>query len=632
MPETLMISPPTGQARILVVDDTEANRYVVTRHLVRNGYTVDEAGNGHDALEMAVTTAPDLIVLDIRLPDINGFEIARRLREDERTASIPILHLSASFTDAASMARGLDNGADGYLTHPVDPPVILATVRALLRARTAEHRVREVADEWRATFDAIGEGVCITDPGGIVVRSNQAFCELLDITVNPGDRLDEVVPELAPLTGAETGSDAIRLDIGNRNLRVSTVRAQVGGGNRQSRIYVVTDLTRERIADERVRRMLQLETTGRLAGGVAHEINNMMTAILSYAEFALRGFESEDTRRADILGIHKAATRSAEIARQLLTYSRRQVVHPRHIDALQLIREITPSLKRLLGAHNTLTLELQNEPAWVKIDPLGFEQILINLVLNARDAMEREGRVLIRATVVELDERFAALHPEIAIRTGAYLQIDVIDNGHGMAATVLDKIFDPFFTTKEVGKGTGLGLAVVFGVVKQSEGYIWANSEVGQGSRFSIQLPLVAAVVDVPDESIRENHSSGRLLVVEDEPVVLELLCRGLREAGFHVEEAADGVKALEVLERLEGKVDGVVTDVIMPLMNGKELAQQIRGRWPGMPILFVSGYTTDEVVGRGLLARGEEFLQKPFAPGVLVSAVGRVLKGVRVT
>jgi DNA-binding response OmpR family regulator len=631
MPEALMISPPTGQARILVVDDTEANRYVVARHLLRNGYTVDEAANGHDALEMAVTTSPDLIVLDIRLPDINGFEIARRLREDERTTSIPILHLSASFTDAASMARGLDNGADGYLTHPVDPPVILATVRALLRARTAEHRVREVADEWRATFDSIGEGVCITDSGGIVVRSNQAFCELLDITVNPGDRLDELVPELAPLA-TETSPEALRLDIGDRNLRVSVVPAQVGAGHRQSRVYVVTDLTRERIADERVRRMLQLETTGRLAGGVAHEINNMMTAILSYAEFALRGFDADDTRRADILGIHKAATRSAEIARQLLTYSRRQIVHPRHIDALQLIREITPSLKRLLGAHHSLTLELLNEPAWVKIDPLGFEQILINLVLNARDAMESGGRVLIRAAVVELDERFVALHPEIAIRTGAYLQIDVIDNGHGMSPGVLEKIFDPFFTTKEVGKGTGLGLAVVFGMVKQSEGYIWASSEVGQGSRFSIQLPLVAAVADVPDEQVRETDSSGRLLVVEDEPVVLELLSRGLREAGYHVEEAADGIKAMEVLERLEGKVDGVVTDVIMPLMNGKELAQQIRGRWPGMPILFVSGYTTDEVVGRGLLARGEEFLQKPFAPGVLVSAVGRVLKGVRVT
>ena len=629
MLETLPVALASTTARILVVDDTEANRYVVARHLIRNGYVVEEAVNGRDAIESATGNPPDLIVLDIRLPDINGFDIARQLRADERTASVPILHISASFTDSDSIGHGLDNGADGYLTHPVEPTVMLATVRALLRAKSAEHQVREVADQWRATFDAIGEGVCITDLQGRILRANESFCELLDVTYRAGEHplLFDLVPELATLDG--DGPDvraAIRLDMADRNVRVSAVSAQFGAGKTAGRVYVVTDLTRERLADERVRRMLQLETTGRLAGGVAHEINNMMTAILSYAEFALRGLEENDPRRADIQGIHKAATRSAEVARQLLTYSRRQVIHPRHVDAIELLREVAPTLRRVLG-NRTLNLELLNDQAWIKVDPLGLEQVMINLVLNARDATDDHGQVDIRTKVIELDDKFAAMHPEIAIRTGSYLQISVSDDGEGMTKDVLEKVFDPFFTTKDVGKGTGLGLAVVFGMVKQSEGYIWASSELGRGSIFTIQLPLVAAVTDLPEGPADEALGSRRILVVEDEPIVLELLGRALREGGYEVEDAADGIKALEVLERLEGKVDAVVTDVIMPQINGKELAIRIRQRWQDLPIVFVSGYTTDEVVGRGLVTRDEEFLQKPFAPGALVAAVGKVLR-----
>jgi CheY-like chemotaxis protein len=196
-----------------------------------------------------------------------------------------------------------------------------------------------------------------------------------------------------------------------------------------------------------------------------------------------------------------------------------------------------------------------------------------------------------------------------------------------MSAETLDKVFDPFFTTKEIGKGTGLGLAVVYGMVKQSEGYIWAHSRPGEGSVFTIHLPLVAPMDDGPEPPVEPARSSGRLLVVEDEPIVLELLGRGLSEAGYEVESVTDGREALEALERLGGQVDGVITDVIMPHMNGKELAQRIREQWPMLPIVFISGYTTDEVVGRGLVGRHEEFLQKPFAPGALVGAVRKALR-----
>jgi CheY-like chemotaxis protein/nitrogen-specific signal transduction histidine kinase len=616
--------------RLLVVDDTDANRYVVVRYLRSQGFTVEESALGRDALERIAANLPDLIVLDIRLPDISGLEITRTLRADPRTTTVPILHLSASFTDTRSRAAGLDNGADGYLTHPVEPTVLLATVRALLRAHEAERAVRDTAEQWGMTFDAIREGVCVTDVHGAVLRCNRAFEDLLGITLSPGDTrpLWEVAPQLAAMVRSEDALSegrgrTMRFETGERTLRVSVVRASRTGHVTQEMIWVVTDLTRERRADERVRRAMQLETTGRLAGGVAHEVNNMMTAILSYAEFALRAIAPEDPLRADIEGIHAAATRSATVARQLLTFSRRQVIHPRTVNLHDLVREFQPTMVRLLGADKTLHLELVAQDPWVAVDPVGFEQILINLALNARDAMPHGGRVEIKTANVILDESIAANYPDIAIRNGPYVEVLICDTGHGMNKETLDHIFEPFFTTKDVGQGTGLGLATVFGMVKQSEGYIWAESEPDKGTTFRVQLPQVTPVTSPPERASQDPPTvSGTLLVVEDESIVLRLLARGLRESGYRVEEAADGLQGLERLTALDGDVDVVITDIVMPRMNGREMSAAIRERWPGLPVLFISGYTNDEVVGRGLLAPGEAFLQKPFPPGALVAAI----------
>jgi two-component system cell cycle sensor histidine kinase/response regulator CckA len=623
------------QPCLLVVDDTDANRYAVVRHLKAMGLTVEEASNGKEALSKVKAINPDLIILDIRMPDMNGFEVTRILKSDERTSGIPVLHISASFTDPASMARGLENGADGYLTHPVDSQILMATVKSLLRARDAEREVRAAAGRWQATFDAIGEGVCITDKEGHVQRCNRAFHGLLDLEpITETKKLWEVSPELGALInhflkhGGETHAE--RVEINDRTLRVSASPIQREDGVIDSFVWVITDLTRERLFDERVRRALQLETTGRLAGGVAHEINNMMTAILSYAEFALRGSRMDDPRRADIEGIHKAATRSAEVARQLLTFSRRQVINPKTVDLHVLIREMRPTLLRLLGADKTLIIELAAKQPWVTVDPLGIEQILINLALNARDAMPLEGRFEIKTSNVILDDAMAARYKDVAIQTGPYIQMSICDTGHGMDQETLQHVFEPFYTTKEVGKGTGLGLATVYGMVKQSAGYIWAESQPGRGAEFTVQLPQVEAV---SPERISGPHSdttpaSGTLMVVEDEQLVLSLLSRSLREAGYHVLEAADGRAALERMIELQGRVDGVVTDIIMPRLNGRELASEIRTRWPGMPILFISGYTAEEVVGRGLINRGEAFLQKPFDPRGIAAKVRELLTG----
>ncbi len=620
------------RARLLVIDDTEANRYAVARHLRANGYNVREASTGQAGLDLAFAERPDLVVLDIRLPDISGLEVARVLRTDERTADIPLLHISASFTDPASRAKGLDNGADGYLTHPIDPLVMLATVRSLLRAREAERRSQATAIDWSTTFDAIAEGVCITGPDGRVSRCNRAFRAL----VGAGEEAHPAVTDLLP--GVEPrpdppflelpgGGSSARLEVGERWLRVSAVPITSDGGRESGAVCVVTDVTQERRADERMRQALQLESTGRLAGGVSHEINNMMTAILAYAEFALRGMAPDDPKRADIMGIHRAATRSAEVARQLLTFSRRQIVRPRVVDLHRLVRESERMIRRLLGADRTLRLELGARDAWVAVDPLGLDQILINLALNARDAMPHGGELLIRTCNVRLDDETARRHPEIVIRHGPYVQLEVADHGFGMDSATLDRIFEPFFTTKEVGQGTGLGLPTVYGMVKQSNGYIWAESEPGRGSVFTVQLPQVAPAESEPAPPPAESGvAAGTILLVEDEPVVRTLLRRTLSQAGYGVEEAADGTDALAVMERLQGKVLAVLSDVVMPRMGGRELAAEIRLHWPSVPILFMSGYTNDEVIGRGLIGPSEAFLQKPFGPDTVGAALRELM------
>ena len=511
MPDLVLnaIHPSPGRATILVVDDTEANRYAIVRHLQNADYTVLESATGIDGLTRAFTHLPDLVILDVRLPDISGFEIARRLRSDEQTAAIPLLHISASFTDTQTQVQGLDNGADGYLTHPVEPAVLLATVRSLLRAREAERRAHATARAWRATFDTIGEGVCVTDRQGLIVRCNQAFADMIGqpyatLLQRP---LSAVLPEARLLAEApfiafesENLDGGEPLQIQGRWLRASAVALSDDHGIPTGAVCVLTDVTRQRQADERVRQVQQLEATGRLAGGVAHEINNMMTIILGYSTFVLERVDQGDRAHADLEEIHRAASRAAEVARQLLTFSRRQPVRPTALDLSAVLRDLQRTMSQLLGADRALRLDLPSSGIWARVDRGQFEQVLVNLTLNARDAMSTGGVLTMRVKAVHLDAEFAAARPGVAVRIGPYVRIDVEDTGHGMDEATRNRAFEPFFTTKEIGAGTGLGLATVYGIVKQANGYVWIDSAPGRGTIFSIYLPRIEEEAAADDD------------------------------------------------------------------------------------------------------------------------------------
>jgi two-component system cell cycle sensor histidine kinase/response regulator CckA len=393
-------------------------------------------------------------------------------------------------------------------------------------------------------------------------------------------------------------------------------------------IEVNTDVTARRQAAERARLGERMEVVGQLAGGVAHEANNQMTVVLGATNFLLRRPDLPDEARNDIEHIREAAERTAAITAQLLAFSRRQVLQPRVLELDEVIQGLEAVLRRALGERSTLVLRLGAPSGRVKADPGQLAQVLLNLVLNARDAMPIGGRLTVESRVTELSEQYARFHPGVAVRPGHYAQLAVSDTGHGMSSATLSHIFEPFYTTKPVGQGTGLGLATVYGIVKQSDGYVWAYSELGQGTTFKVYLPLeMEPASRTPAAPVPVRASGEVILVVEDEPTVRGMTSRALQEYGYRVVSAGGAQEALAVVKQRDAKVRLLITDVVMPGMDGPELARQVLALRPGLPVLFMSGYTDDEIVRRGLLRVGQPFLQKPFTPEALGREVAELLK-----
>jgi two-component system cell cycle sensor histidine kinase/response regulator CckA len=619
--------------RILVVDDTEANRYAVGRHLRQAGYIVLEASDGHRALAMLARELPDLLMVDIRMPGMDGIELVRRVRSDPRTMHMPVLQVSASFTDPVSQALGLDSGADGYLTHPVEPLVLLATVRALLRARSAEREARAAEAAWRATFEAIGDGVCVVDPTGCIERWNAAFETIVGGADLLGRQLITVLPLRIipdpPYVTLEDGTALQGVEFATDGKRLRATASTMPEGPARS-VCVFTDVTRQRAAEIRVQQAQRLETAGQLAGGIAHEINNMMTVILGLTEFVTRSGDLSETTRRDMGEIGKAADRGAAMARQLLAFTRRQMLQPRLLDINATLTSMSRLITQLMSADREVTFHLSADAGLVYVDEGQLEQVILNLALNARDAMERGGRLGISTASERLGKAFADRYPGIEIRPGMYVRITVKDSGIGMDAATLERVFEPFFTTKPVGKGTGLGLATVYGIVKQSNGYVWAESSPSAGSSFHIYLPQASGRAGsgsaaIPSPPLRRGTET--VLVVDDEPMVRALARRALEYYGYTVLEAGDGEAALQVVAAdVERKIAMVLADVVMPRMDGRELSERLRKSHPSLLVLYMSGHTGDELARRQLLDPTVPFIQKPFHPDELVAEVQELL------
>ena len=386
------------------------------------------------------------------------------------------------------------------------------------------------------------------------------------------------------------------------------------------------DVTDQRHLEEQFRQSQKMEAVGQLAGGIAHDFNNLLTAILGNTQLLLRELPPGDSKRGDVEEIRKASERAASLTRQLLAYSRRQMLQPVVLDLNVVVSEMDKLLRRLIGEHIALVTVLAPDLGRVKADPNQLEQVIVNLAVNARDAMPEGGKLTIETANVDLDEGFAQAH--LGSVPGAYAMLAVTDTGSGMDATVRAHLFEPFFTTKEVGKGTGLGLATVYGIVKQSDGYISVYSEPGHGSSFKIYLPRIATPARAAAGPQKGGPARGTetVLVVEDEPAVLSLSRRALEAQGYVVLAASDAAAALRVVERHGGMIHLLLTDVVMPGLSGRELADQLAGQRPGIRVLYMSGYPGDAVVQHGTLPSGSAFLQKPFSPDGLARKVRDVL------
>jgi PAS domain S-box-containing protein len=387
-----------------------------------------------------------------------------------------------------------------------------------------------------------------------------------------------------------------------------------------------------RQSEEQLRQAQKMEAVGRLAGGVAHDFNNVLSVILSYGELIVGDLNPADPLRADVEEIRKAALRAAGLTRQLLLFSRQQVVEPKVMDLKNVLASMDKMLQRILGEDVEMVSVPSKSAGRVKVDPSHVEQVILNLVVNARDAMPTGGKLTIETANVVLDEDYARNH--LPAKAGPHVMMAVSDTGIGMDHATQTRIFEPFFTTKEKGKGTGLGLSTVFGIVQQSGGSIWVYSEPGKGTTFKVYLPRVDAELDVPIPVVAPTTLRGTetILLAEDEEQVRSIVLNVLLRQGYHVIPAQNGGEALLLSERHSGTIDLLLADVVMPMMSGPELAKRLATTRPDMKVLCMSGYTDDSIVRHGVLESGVAFIQKPITPTSLTTKVREVLDAGRAT
>ncbi|HEY4100449.1 MAG TPA: response regulator [Gemmatimonadales bacterium] len=497
--------------------------------------------------------------------------------------------------------------------------------------RDSEALYRQITD---TSFDAIER---IED--GILREANAGFVRMFGY-----DSVDEVIGKPVSAFVADESQAEVARRVSQEiegsyefvGLRKDGARIQVeatsrthASGDRRYRLTALRDLTEKRVLEEQFRQAQKMEAIGRLAGGVAHDFNNLLMVITGCGELLLEDLAAGDPRRENADELIKAAEAAAALTRQLLAFSRQQVIQPRVITIESVLQSSEKMLRRLIGEDVALALALNPAPATVKIDPHQLEQVVMNLVVNARDAMPSGGRITIDTTVLDLDDAYVRSHwPATA---GMYVMLAVTDTGIGMDESTRARIFEPFFTTKEMGKGTGLGLSMVYGIVRQSGGFIWVYSEPGRGATFKIYLPLVDGSADVVDHVTEIGAAptgTETILLVEDEEAVRSVVRQALDRHGYKVLVAPDGAAAIGILTASDQPVHLLITDVVMPGLSGRQLAEQFATMRPAARILFMSGYTTDAVVRHGVLDPGIAYLQKPFSPAALLRKVRQVLDG----
>ena len=518
---------------------------------------------------------------------------------------------------------------------------VIGIVTDITDRRQAEEALLGSEARYRLTFDKSPmskwlydvETLRFIDVNDAAVRDlGYSRDELLSMTLKDVRPPEDFAAHLAPERGGEpAGRPGIgRLVKKNGDIiQVEITKHALTIGGRACRLTVARDVTERVRLEEQLRQSQKMEAVGRLAGGVAHDFNNVLSVILSYCDLLLADLKSNEPMREDIEEMRRAGERASALTRQLLMFSRQQVITPTVLNLNDVLTSMDKLLQRILGADVDLVSLPARSLGQVRADRNSLEQVIMNLVVNARDAMPRGGKLTMETANVVLDQAYADAH--LGVKPGPHVMLAVTDTGTGIDNAILHRIFEPFFTTKEQGKGTGLGLATVFGVVQQSGGSVWVYSEVGEGTTFKVYLPRVDDEVDVarpPELRPSSRPGSGTILLVEDDDQVRVVVRGILRRGGYHVIDAQNAGEALLRAEDHRGTIDLLLTDVVMPQMSGPALAKRLGAARPGMKVLCMSGYTDDSVVRHGVLDAHIAYLQKPVTPDTLLAKVREVLDG----
>ncbi|OOV93745.1 hybrid sensor histidine kinase/response regulator [Pseudomonas sp. MF6396] len=640
--------------RLLIVDDNIVTRYALRRRLECHGYRIDEAGTGGEGLELIASQTYDALILDVHLPDMSGFDIVRILRATPATALLPVIHVSAAAIGTGDIITGLDAGADAYLIHPVDPEVLLATLRTLLRVRDTEQALRESEARFREIFVSTAAPIALLGTGLKVHECNQAFAQLIQDNLSPDTLVECFADDQQPVI------DELLRRLGTRDRWKGLLHMRVNGQLREtqwqvspyrsgeSSLIFVEDVTEQRHRERTQRAELDSATTllaqevaerarteaqllqvqkmdalGKLTGGIAHDFNNMLTGIITSLELIKKRIEQGRVDKVQsyadaALG---AAMGAATLTHRLLAFARQQPLDPRPADINQHIRSLEELLRRTIGEHISLHLNLSEHLSVALVDPIQLENAVLNLVINARDALPQGGNIWISTYAAHTQD-------DLKLADGAYVALSVRDDGSGIAPEVIGKVFDPFFTTKPIGQGTGLGLSTIYGFARQSAGDVQIRSTGGRGTEVTLllpasQSPLLSITEPTPDTVI--STAGEHVLVVEDMSVVRSFVCEVLTDAGYRCTPAPDVESALQKLHA-DPSIALLLSDVGLPHMNGRELANVARTLRPSLPVLFMTGYAENAIDRQHFLGERMDIVTKPFQIHELLDKVRRSL------